>query len=142
MEENKNNVTDGIEFIEMEPEIKEFVRKAEDGKRYADKAGVQDRLQASGFPVWLWSAGFLAVLLAVVSVGILLCKEPAVTVIAVVLLEVLLAICLCKSPVWLHGLFIVMNVALGFWFHMTVFMILACAVYIAGIWVLHVLNKG
>ena len=132
MEEIKKNTTEEKGTFHAEPEIREFTRKTKDNKKKSLEPGSQ---------LWIWPAGFALVLIAVIVCGILLCKNPIATVILVSILETLLAGCLCKSPVWLHGLVIVLNVVLGIIFHVTVFMILACVVYLAGILVLHVLEK-
>ena len=132
MEEMKKNTTEEKEMFHAETEISEFTRKTKESKK--------KDLELSSQP-WMWPVGFALVLIAVIVCGILLCKNPVATVILVSILETLLAGCLCKSPVWLHGLVIVLNVVLGIIFHVTVFMILACVVYLAGILVLHVLEK-
>lgn len=132
MEEIKKNMTEETGTIHAESEIREFTRKTKDSRKKNLETGVQP---------WMWPAGFVLVVVAVIVCGILLCKDPVATVILVSVLEILLAGCLCESPVWLHGLVIVLNVVLGIIFHVAVFLILACVVYLAGILLLHVMAK-
>ena len=141
MEEMNKNTAENMDDLHTEPEIKEFMHKPDAGKNAGlFRQLIQGERKVKVQP-WMWAAGFAVVLLAVILCGILLCKAPAVTVIIVSILEALLAICLCQSPIWLHGLVVVVNVVLGIIFHVTIFMILACLVYLAGILVIHVLAR-
>lgn len=132
MEKINENITEETKAVNTEPEIKEFTRKSKDSKKKNFEPDSQP---------WMWPAGFALVLILVILCGILLCKDPVATVIIVSILETMLAGCLCKSPVWLHGLVVVFNVVLGIIFHVTVFMILSSIIYLAGILVLHALDK-
>lgn len=127
---------------EQEPVIKEFVHKEQPAKESGGKELLEKYKQiVQSHKCELWLLGALLLLLAVVLLGILLCRTPVITVLLVVSLEVVLAVSLCRSPVWLHGAVLLLNIILGIVFHFTGFMLLACLIYLAGIWVLHVLGK-
>lgn len=127
---------------EQEPVIKEFVHKEQPAKESGGKELFEKYKKiVQSHRCELWLLGALLLLLAVVLLGILLCRTPVITVLLVVLLEVVMAVSLCRSPVWLHGAVLLLNIILGVVFHFTGFMLLACLIYLAGIWVLHVLGK-
>lgn len=138
MEEKNENV----KGQEQEPVIREFVHKEQPAKESGGKALLEKcRRILRERRRELWLLGAALVLLAVILLGILLCKTPVITVFLVVLLEVVLAVCLCRSPIWLHGAVLLLNIILGAGFHFVGFMLLACLAYLAGIWVLHVQGK-
>ncbi len=131
MEEKKE-----LQMTDNEPVLKEFVKKSKDQKSFIEewKKKISDNSHL------LWLAGFVLVFAAVILVGILLCKAPAATMILTAILEAALSLCLCRTPVWLHGLVLAANILLGVIFHLTVLMLLACLVYLAGVFLLHVLS--
>lgn len=135
--EKKNEVQD-LEFLDTEPVVKEFVRRTEisrmNSKRTLQK---KRRKRQANYNQWLWLAGFFIVWIAVVICGIALCKASAVTVILVAILEAALSMCLCRSQIWLHGLVVILNIVLGIVFHLTVFLILASLIYLAGVILMH-----
>lgn len=140
MEEKTKTKDQELEILDMETEIKEFVRKPDkgrlDGSRTLQK---KRRKREADNRSWLWLGGFCLVFLSVILCGILLCREPALTVILVAILEALLSLCLCRSPIWLHGLVIILNTALGVVFQWTVYMLLASLIYLAGVTFMHIL---
>lgn len=75
------------------------------------------------------------VLLAVLTIvlGLLVFHIPAVTVCLVIVIEALLAVCLHNVPVWVHGIVLVAEVALGIYVRLPVFMILAAICYVLAI---------
>ena len=126
----------------QEPVIKEFVHKERPVKESSWKELLQKcRSFVQRYRCELWLLGAVLVFLAVLLLGIFLCKVPVITSLLVVVLEVVLAVCLCRSPIWLHGAVVLLNIILGVGFHLWGFMLLACLVYVTGIWVLHVLQK-
>ena len=136
-EKNKNG-----KGQEQEPVIKEFVHKERPAKESGGKELLEKcRSFVQKYRCELWLLGAALVLLAVVLLGIFLCKVPVITALLVVVLEVVLAVCLCRSPIWLHGAVLLLNIILGVGFHFIIFMLLACLVYLTGIWVLHILQK-
>ena len=140
MEEKKSH---GTMNKNTESDIKEFVHKSKaDRKSISDIYQKMCPKQFTDYRPLLYIAGGILVLLGVILCGILLCKIPVATAVIISLLEVLLAVSLCKSPLWLHGLAVVLNIVLGIVFDIPVFMVLASAVYVLGILLLHFADKG
>lgn len=144
MEEKNGNNAGDMEFLDVEPEIKEFIRKSDAQTKRTRKIDEKKTLQRKrrkrqgGSKEPLWLIGAACISLAVLLCGIFLLKLPVITVVLVIILELILSACLCRSPIWLHGLILLLQIVLGILFHMPLFMLLACAVYLAGIWVLHI----
>lgn len=137
-----------MEILDMEPVVREFVRRSDSQKTLRKK-----RRQRNGWlpawlwpgngklPGWLWPAVAAAVFLAVILCGILWLKIAPVTVILVAVLEVVLAFLLCRSQIWVHGLAIVVNIVLGIIFPFLLYMVFACLIYGACVWALHMWGK-
>lgn len=148
MEEQKQEKEEGLEFLELEPEIKEFVRKTSTESPFTAhlkpqgvsqkqiinrKRRARARARRTRMSPLLAMLILLAAVLCTALCGILWLKLPASTVILVIILEEALAVCLRNTPVWLHLLVIVGNIVLGVFFGMTVFLLLANLVYLAEI---------
>lgn len=142
MEEKTREEVQDLEFLDVGQEIKEFVRREPAERTSPRKRSRRKRLRwYQEYSQWLWAAAFLAVGILAAVCGIMLLKAPAATVLLAVLLEAVLAVCLCRSPIWLHGAVICGSVLLGAVFHLTVLMVIAAAVYLAGILILHVMER-
>lgn len=73
---------------------------------------------------------FAAIAVAVILVGHFVLQIPLVPVAALVILEAVLCVCLDRMPVWVHGLAVVIQIAMGFF--------LECAALMAGMSVVYV----
>lgn len=113
----------GLEFLDLEPEVKEFVRRERKSVSQPEKRGSSH----------LWMAILLAAVVAVALCGILWLKLPAAIVLLVIILEAALGACLRNTPLWLHGLVVAANIVLGIVFEMVIFLLLANVVYLAEI---------
>ena len=139
---------------EKEMEIKEFVSKPESGKNNmkqkaarAKHSYMKKNLQVSVLncfknKVFLSSAGYAILAVAVILLGILVLKLPVVAVCSIVLVETLLAVCLHNIPVWLHVLVAVAQLLCGGYFDKTIFMVLSACLYVAAILVLKVIRQS
>lgn len=128
-------------------EIKEFTRKQANQKPQGRRAASKKKNKRSGSCVFGGSGmreltenkGLIMlcafVLLAVLTIvlGLLVFHIPAVTVCLVIVIEALLAVCLHNVPVWVHGIVLVAEVALGIYVRLPVFMILAAICYVLAI---------
>ncbi len=121
--QEKLQTDDGLEFLDLEPEVKEFVRA--EARHEAEPDKKEDS--------HLWMALLLAAAVAVALCGILWLKLPAAIVLLVVILEAALGACLRHAPLWLHGVVLVGNLVLGIVFELAVFLLLADLVYLAEI---------
>lgn len=139
---------------EKEMEIKEFVSKPESGKNNmkqkaarAKHAYMKKNLQASvqncfKNRVFLSSAGYAVLAVAVILLGILVLKLPVVAVCCIVLIETLLAVCLHNIQVWLHVLVVVAQLLCGGYFDKIIFIVLSACLYVAAILVLKVIRQS
>lgn len=144
-----------MEILDMEPEVREFVRRSDSrktlrqkewqrkGKNPTEKGRTMGRLWPENrkAPEWLWPIVAAAVFLVVILCGILWLKISPVTVILVAVLEAVLAFLLCRSQIWIHGLVIVVNIVLGIIFPFLLYMVLVCLIYVACVWALHMWRK-
>ena len=117
---------------EKEMEIKEFVSKPESGKNNmkqkaarAKHSYMKKNLQTSvqnclKNKVFLSSAGYAILAVAVILLGILV----------------------LKLPVWLHVLVVVAQLLCGGYFDKTIFMVLSACLYVAAILVLKVIRQS
>lgn len=148
MEEQNQEREEGLEFLELEPEIKEFVRKPKAESPFTAhlkpqgvsqkqiinrKKRARARARRNRMSPLLALLILLAAVLCTALCGILWLKIPASTVILVIVLEEMLAVCLRNTPVWLHLLVVVGNILLGAVFEMAVFLLLANLVYLSEI---------
>lgn len=138
MEEKKKGTKNDLEFLETEPEVKEFVRRTQTNRMNQSRTlQKKRRKREADYRQWIWLALFCIVWLVAVICGITICDTPVITVILVAVLETALFLCLCRSPIWLHGLVVVLNIVLGIIFQRWLFMILASIIYIAGVVLMH-----
>ncbi len=85
--------------------------------------------------------GVIVIALAIILAGILGWKLPAVSVCALVILEAGLAMCLQDIPIWLHGVIVIAQVAIGAIFGKVMFLLVCALFYVVGILALSIWNK-
>lgn len=131
-------------------EIKEFKRKPINQKPQKKSVAFKKKSKRSGrnaFGGWnmreltenkslIMLCAFVLLAVLTIVLGLLVFHIPAVTVCLVILIEALLAVCLHNVPLWVHGIVLVAEVALGIYVSLPVFMILAAICYLVAIFVL------
>lgn len=148
MEEQNQEKEEGLEFLDLEPEIKEFVRKTSTESDYIARLKPQGvsqkqiinrkkraraRARRGRMNPLLSVLILLAAVVGTALCGILWLELPPSTVLIVIVLEEVLAVCLRNTPVWLHLLVVIGNIILGVAFDMVVFLLLANLVYLSEI---------
>lgn len=131
-------------------EIKEFKRKPISQKPQKKNAVLKKKSRKSGgHTLGGWNmrevtenkslitlCAFVVLAVLTIVLGLLVFHIPAVTVCLVIVIEALLAVCLHNVPLWVHGIVLAAEVALGIYVSLPVFMILAAICYLVAIFVL------
>lgn len=76
---------------------------------------------------------FVVIAVSMILTGYVALQIPLVPVCTIVILEAVLCVCLNKIPVWVHGLVIVIQVALGFFMDRAALMVCMAVVYAAAV---------
>lgn len=84
--------------------------------------------------------GVIAAALFVILIGIFVWKLPVVAICVLLLLEAGFAVCMQDVPVWVHGLAVIAQAAVGAIFGRMVFLLLCALFYVVGILALNIWN--
>ena len=84
---------------------------------------------------------FAAVAMAMILVGYLALQVPVVAVCTLVILEAVLCVCLNRIPVWVHGVIVALQIAMGFFLGKGTLMICMAVVYVLAVIFLYIWTK-
>lgn len=131
MEEERKIESQELEFLEIETEIKEFVRPREISHMDGNKTLKRKRRKRKNYyRRCAWSAIVAVNLIAAILLGIFLLQAPPAAVGLALPLEAALALCLGRGPALLHGSLLALMVIAGFYFSMPFLFLLAGEVYL------------
>ena len=86
-------------------------------------------------------AVFIVIALAMILVGYFGLQIPLVPVGTFVILEAVLCACLNRMPVWVHGVVVILQIAMGFYLGKGIFMICMAVVYVAAVALLYLWTR-